>query len=104
MQRTAGRSRAIPPSGSRALDWRLGFKAERFWDDWGFPALVVLVAFDLQRLFEISIPSLNSAKRLALTAGDRPHPLLRHDQRYWRALDDAHYTPSFFFDREQSGT
>lgn len=47
----------------------LGFKAERFWDDWGFPALMVLVAFDLQRLFEISIPSLNSPKRLVLTSG-----------------------------------
>ena len=47
----------------------LGYKAERFWDDWGFPALMVLVAFEAQRLLEISIPALNSAKRLALTAG-----------------------------------
>ena len=50
------------------LGWVLGFKAERFWDDWGFPALMVLVAFDLQSLFETRL-ALHSVRRLALTGG-----------------------------------
>ena len=30
------------------LGWVLGFKVSRFWDDWGWPALMVLVTWDLQ--------------------------------------------------------
>ena len=30
--------------------WVLGFKVSRFWDDWGWPALMVLMTWDLQAL------------------------------------------------------
>ena len=32
------------------LCWVLGFKVARFWDDWGWPALMVLMTWDLQSL------------------------------------------------------
>ena len=48
--------------------WVLGFKAIRFWSDWGWPALLVLIACDLQSFIEAHF-SIQSVKRLALTAG-----------------------------------
>jgi hypothetical protein len=50
------------------LGWVLGFQAERFWDDWGAPALLVLIALDLDLLLESRLPA-DSFKRLALTGG-----------------------------------
>jgi hypothetical protein len=46
--------------------WVLGFKVARFWDDWGWPALMVLVAYDLQSLLQARFAE-NSFKRLGLT-------------------------------------
>jgi hypothetical protein len=46
--------------------WVLGFKARRFWGDWGWPALMVLVAWDLQTFLQTRLPP-NSLKRLAWT-------------------------------------
>lgn len=46
-----------------ALAWVLGFKVGRFWDDWGWPALMVVVASDLQ-LFLSSRLVLDSFRRL----------------------------------------
>ncbi len=45
--------------------WVLGFKARRFWGDWGWPGLMVLIACDLQLLLQTWLPA-NSLKRLAL--------------------------------------
>jgi len=50
------------------LGWMLGFKAIRFWDDWGWPALMVLITSDVQLLLETRF-ALDSLKRLALTGG-----------------------------------
>jgi len=48
-----------------ALGWVLGCETSRFWEDWGAPALVVLIASDLQLLFQSRIAA-DSLKRLAL--------------------------------------
>jgi hypothetical protein len=45
--------------------WILGFKVARFWVDWGWPALMVVAAWDLQLLMESSLP-VDSLKRLGL--------------------------------------
>jgi hypothetical protein len=45
--------------------WMLGFKVARFWVDWGWPALMVLVAWDLQLLMEKQLEA-DSLKRLGL--------------------------------------
>jgi hypothetical protein len=50
------------------LAWGLGFKATRFMEDWGWPALMVLIACDLQLLLEARF-AVDSFKRLALTGG-----------------------------------
>lgn len=47
------------------MGWILGFKAKRFWADWGWPGLLVLMACDLQLIFQTRLPA-NSLKRLAL--------------------------------------
>jgi hypothetical protein len=46
--------------------WILGFKVSRFWDDWGWPALMVLVTWDLQT-FLLARFAENSFRRLGLT-------------------------------------
>lgn len=48
--------------------WVLGFKVSRFWDDWGWPALMVLMTWDLQMLLQTRIAP-DSFKRLGLTLG-----------------------------------
>jgi hypothetical protein len=48
--------------------WVLGFKVGRFWEDWGWPALAVLVTCDLQ-LFLLARFAADSFKRLGLTLG-----------------------------------
>ena len=45
--------------------WVLGFKVGRFWEDWGWPALMILIASDLQSLLETRF-ELDSFKRLGL--------------------------------------
>ena len=51
-----------------ALTWVLSFKAVRFTEDWGWPALMVLIAGDSQLLLEARLAP-DSFKRLALAAG-----------------------------------
>ena len=48
--------------------WALGFKVGRFWDDWGWPALMVLMTCDLQLLLQARFAA-DSFKRLGLTCG-----------------------------------
>jgi hypothetical protein len=48
--------------------WVLAFKVGRFWDDWGLPALAVLITCDLQLLLLARFAA-NSFQRLALTSG-----------------------------------
>ena len=48
--------------------WMLGFKVARFWDDWGWPALMVLMTWDLQTLLQARFAP-DSFKRLGLTLG-----------------------------------
>ena len=48
-----------------AICWVLGFKVARFWIDRGWPALMVLAAFDLQLLLESRLAQ-DSFKRLGL--------------------------------------
>jgi len=47
------------------VGWVLGFQSQRFWDDWGMPALMVLIALDLDLFLEIRLPA-ESVKRLVL--------------------------------------
>jgi hypothetical protein len=51
-----------------AICWVLGFKVSRFWDDWGWPALMVLMTWDLQTFLQTRFAE-NSFKRLGLTLG-----------------------------------
>jgi hypothetical protein len=48
--------------------WTLAFKVGRFWEDWGWPSLLVLVACDLQLLLASRL-ALDSLRRLGLAAG-----------------------------------
>jgi hypothetical protein len=50
------------------LGWVLGYKATRFWEDWGAPALMVLLAIEIQALLETRLPA-DSLRRLGLAAG-----------------------------------
>jgi hypothetical protein len=50
------------------ITWVLSFKAVRFTSDWGWPALMVLIAGDLQLLLESRMAT-DSFKRLALVIG-----------------------------------
>jgi hypothetical protein len=50
------------------LTWTLDFRVARFWVDWGWPALVVLVASDLQLLLAARLAS-DSFRRAGLAAG-----------------------------------
>ncbi len=59
---------AQPAFWLACMGWVLGFQAERFWDDWGLPAFMVLIALDLDLLLEIRLPA-ESVKRLAVAAG-----------------------------------
>lgn len=47
------------------IGWLLGCQTFRFWEDWGAPALMILIATDLQLLFEARFP-VDSLKRLGL--------------------------------------
>jgi hypothetical protein len=51
-----------------AICWILGFKVGRFWEDWGWPALLVLMTWDLQSLLQLRFAE-NSFQRLGLTFG-----------------------------------
>lgn len=51
-----------------ALGWVLGCQTFRFWEDWGAPALMILIASDLQLFFETRFAA-DSFKRLALVVG-----------------------------------
>jgi len=48
--------------------WLLGFKVNRFWSDWGWPALMILMTCDLQLLLQTRFAA-DSFKRLGLTCG-----------------------------------
>lgn len=50
------------------LSWTLAFKVGRFWSDWGWPALMVLIACDLQLLLASRV-AFDSIRRLALAGG-----------------------------------
>jgi hypothetical protein len=50
------------------LTWVLSFKAWRFSEDWGWPALMVLITCDLQLLLQARFAA-DSFKRLALACG-----------------------------------
>jgi hypothetical protein len=50
------------------FSWVLAFKVGRFWEDWGWPALMVLVTCDLQSLLQMRFVA-DSFKRLGLVCG-----------------------------------
>jgi hypothetical protein len=50
------------------LCWALAFRVGRFWLDWGWPALMVVAAGDLQALMQMRLAA-DSFRRLALAAG-----------------------------------
>jgi hypothetical protein len=50
------------------LGWTLAFKVGRFWGDWGWPALMILVVGDLQLLLAARVAA-DSLQRLALACG-----------------------------------
>jgi len=71
--RQLARLPAIPLSRSPvfwlvALGWILGCETGRFWEDWGAPALMVLVAGDLDLLFQARFAA-DSLQRLFLAGG-----------------------------------
>jgi hypothetical protein len=47
------------------MTWILAFKVARFWSDWGWPALMVMIAWDLQ-LFMETRQAADSPRRLVL--------------------------------------
>lgn len=51
-----------------AMGWVLGCETNRFWEDWGLPALAVLIASDLQLFFESRFAA-DSFQRLVLVCG-----------------------------------
>ena len=51
-----------------AICWVLGCETSRFWEDWGLPALMVLIACDLQLIFQSRFAA-DSFKRLGLVCG-----------------------------------
>jgi len=59
---------ANPAFWLACICWVLSFKAVRFTEDWGWPALMVLVACDLQLVLQARFAP-DSFKRLALTCG-----------------------------------
>ena len=50
------------------LGWVLGCETYRFWEDWGLPALAILITGDLQLFFESRF-AVDSFQRLALVGG-----------------------------------
>jgi len=50
------------------LGWVLGCETFRFWEDWGLPAMAILIASDLQLFFESRFAA-DSFQRLALVCG-----------------------------------
>jgi len=50
------------------IGWGLGCETFRFWEDWGLPALAILIASDLQLFFESRFAA-DSFQRLALVCG-----------------------------------
>ena len=50
------------------IGWVLGCQTFRFWEDWGLPALAILIAGDLQLFFESRFAA-DSFQRLALVCG-----------------------------------
>lgn len=50
------------------LSWTLGLRVSRFWTDWGWPALMVLVAGDLELFLQARLAA-NTFRRLALAGG-----------------------------------
>jgi hypothetical protein len=59
---------ATPAFWLVCFTWVLGFKVGRFWDDWGWPALMVLMTCDLQLLLQARC-AMDSFKRLGLVCG-----------------------------------
>ena len=59
---------ATPAFWLLCVSWVLGFRVGRFWEDWGWPALVILMACDLQALLQARFAA-DSFKRLGLVCG-----------------------------------
>jgi hypothetical protein len=59
---------ANPAFWLAGLSWVLGFKVVRFWADWGWPALLVLMTCDLQLLLQARFAA-DSFRRLGLACG-----------------------------------
>ena len=49
-----------------AMTWVLGFKVARFWSDWGWPALLVLITCDVELLLSSRVTA-DGFRRLILT-------------------------------------
>jgi hypothetical protein len=85
------------------LSWVLGFKAVRFAEDWGWPALMVLITCDLQLLLEARFAA-DSFKRLALVGGLAVITFLATtndgDSRWTNNLTQQYLTPD---DRNLTG-
>jgi hypothetical protein len=60
--------RTEPAFWLACFGWVLGYQTERFWDDWGMPALMVLTTLDLD-LFLQSRLAHDSWQRVGLAAG-----------------------------------
>ena len=70
------------------MGWILGCETSRFWQDWGLPALVVLIAGDLQLFFESRF-AVDSFQRLALVCGLVVDDVCGDHQRFQQPLDES---------------
>ena len=59
---------ATPAFWLVCLCWVLAFRISRFWEDWGWPALAILMTCDLQLLLQARLAA-DSFKRLGLVCG-----------------------------------
>ena len=78
------------------LGWGLGFKIGRFWEDWGWPALMVLLTVDLQALLQVRFAP-DSFRRLGLALGLAAATFLAVTNdlhsRWTGTLSDRYLTP-----------
>jgi hypothetical protein len=57
-----------PVLAMATVGWALGFVVRRFWTDWGAPAALIWLAFEIEQALEASLPP-RSVRRLGAAAG-----------------------------------
>jgi hypothetical protein len=68
----ATRSLATPAFCLIAISWILGFKADRFWADWGIPGTLVWLTLELEEVLESFWPAGSGKRVLACAVASLP--------------------------------